>query len=185
MSPKSIRCSIENNDDIEEVIDKLMYDVYISLENGKKKKYKYVKILHNQRLIHVIMNLIYYIFSRYNIIKYQKIYKIKTIFCMIDKKMHRLHIDSIKIFDNCFKLNKKINIPYEYVKTVYHENKFITVNLIPNERNITKIYVETNNNENIFKQISLNMQYHVRYHQINQNAIKYYQKFHSKPLELY
>ena len=74
---------------------------------------------------------------------------------------------------------------YEYLKIIKNDNKYISINLIPNERNITKILVETYNNHYMFNKINSNMNYHVRYHSLNNSAIKYYQKYHEKPLELY
>ena len=196
MSPKLIKSSScssidshcdEDHEycDIEEVIDKLMNDVCSSFQSPKRQVYKYVRVLQNQQIVHIIMNMIYYIFSRYNIIEYQKMFKVKEIYCMIDKKLYKLHSGAIKVFDNCFQLNKQLKIHYEYVKTVSHESNYITLDLIPNERNITKLYIKTNNNEQIFKKLTSNMKYHVQYHQINVNAIKYFQKFHAKPLEVY
>jgi len=193
MSPKLIKSSswssieshCEDYDDIEEILDKLMNDICSSFQTPKRQVYKYVRVLRNQQIVHIIMNMIYYIFSIYNIIEYKKLFKVKEIYCMIDKELYKLHSDVIKVYDNCFQLNIQLKIPYEYVKTVNHEMKYITLDLIPNERNITKLYIKTNNNEQIFKKLTLNMKYHVRYHQINVNAIKYFQKFHAKPLEVY
>ena len=193
MSPTLIKCSsdssIENDEsyynDIEQVIDKLMNDICYTFESPKREIYKYVKVLQNQRIIYMLMNMIYYIFSKYNFIEYQKIFNVKTIFCTIDTKFFQLKSSRISVFDNCFQLNKKLKIPYEYVKSVSNENDYIILNLIPNERNITKIYIQTNNNANLYKKIYTNMQYHVRYHKLNQNAIKYYQKFNPTPLEVY
>lgn len=195
MSPKLIKCSsdssIEYNDedrdydDIEEVIDKLMKDVCCSFEKPKRQIYKYVKILQNQKIIFIIINIIYYIFSKYNLIEYQRFFKVNGIFCMIDRKLYKLNSGAIKVFDNCFQLNKNLKIPYEFVKTVDYADKYIEFNLIPNERNITKIMIETSNDKYIFNKISSNMNYHVRYHKLNHHAIKYYQKLRQKPLEFY
>ena len=190
MSPKLIKCSSESSieeefDDIEDILDKLMNGVCSSFQRPKRNIYKYVKVLHNEHIIYVIMNMIYYIFSKYNLIKYKKTYRVKGIFCMIDKRLYKFQSTMIIVFDNYFQLNRKIKIPYEYVRTINYEKKYLILNLIPNERNITKIYVETKYNELIFNKIYSNMQYHVKYHQLNQNAIKYYQKFHTKPLVVY
>ena len=193
MSPKLMKCasdsSIENNyeeyDDIEYVVDQLMNDVCHYVEKPKRQIYKYVKILQNQKIIYIIMNIIYYVFSKYNMIEYQRFFKVKSIFCMIDKKLYKLNSAAIKVFDNCFQLNRNLKIPYEYVKTVNHGESYIELNLIPNERSITKIMIKTSNNKYIFNKIYSNMNYHVRYHPLHQNAIKYYQKFHTKPLEVY
>ena len=191
MSPRLIRCSsdssIEKNeeyDDIEDIIDKLVNDVCDQMTN-KRKIFKYVRIISNQSLVYIFINMIYYIFSKYKLLKYKKIFKVKYICCKIDETVYKLHSTSIQLFDNCFQLNNNFKIPYEYMKTVNYENNYILLNLIPNERNITKIYIQTNDNKYIFSKISSNMNYHVRYHPLNQTAIKYFQKFHVKPLELY
>ena len=187
MSPKIMKfssCSTKSNDDIEEVIDKLMNDV-CSSESTKRHDYNYVKILKKQQVFLKIINILYYIFSKYNIIEYQRFFKVKCIFCLIDRKVFKLQSSVIILYDNCFELDKKLKIPYEYIKNVSYVDQSIEINLIPNERNITKLFVNTTNDKFIFNKISSNMNYHMRYHQLNKSAVKYYQKFNKKPLELY
>ena len=59
------------------------------------------------------------------------------------------------------------------------------MNLIPNERNVNKILIETTVNSNMYKKINTNMNYHMRYNKLNYKAIKYYQKRRSVPIETF
>ena len=175
----------ERNNDIECVIDKLIEDVSKSVEKPKKEKCKYVRVLKSQRLIYYIINMIYYVFSKYNLIEYQVILNVENIFCSIDNKKYKLNSKSIKLFDNCFKLYSKLTVSYEYIKSIHMEDSCLIIDFIPNERNVSKVYIQTNNDTYLFNKIKSNMNYHVRYNPIDQNAIKYYQKFYKTPLEVY
>ena len=179
-----LKSSSDEQSDIEEVIDSLINDVCM-LENRNRKIKKFVKVLVNQKLLNIILNIVYHFFTSLNILKYRKIIRVKAIYCIIDRELYKINSDNVKVFDNGFEINKKIKIPYEYLKIITNENKYININLIPNERNITKILVETYNNHYMFQKICSNMNYHVRYHSLNNSAIKYYQKFHKTPMKVF
>jgi hypothetical protein len=169
--------------DQEYLIDSLLNDM-IDESTTKKREhlYNYVK-LPNQTIIHTLLNYIYYILTIFKLIQFKKSYHVQSIFCKIDNQSFKLRSNLIYICDNCIKLNNII-IPYEYVEfTKKFENKFF-LKLIPNERNVNQIEVDVCNFD-IYKNINSNMNYHMRYNKLNNNAIKYYQKFKKTPIEVY
>jgi len=170
-------------EDIEEVLNKLTDDVCNVQE---KQKNKFVKVINNQNICYIIINIVYHLFISLNIIKYRKIIKVKNIYCIIDGQKFKLNSKYVHIYDNCFEINKKIKIPYEYLKIIKKNNDTdIMIDLIPNERNITEIFFQTSNNYDMFNKISSNMNYHVRYHSVNTSAIKYYQNYNKTPLKVF
>lgn len=170
--------------DIEDIIDNVVKNTCIFVEDPKCNIYRYVKPIKNNSIFTLILNTIYNLFSSMRIIEYTQLFHIENVFCEIDKKMLKIYGNSLQIFDNCLKINNKLKIPYEYIKTVCTERDIIILYLIPNERNITNIYMKTLNNKYILKQILSNMKYHIQYNPLHNDAIKYFQKFHKKPLEV-
>lgn len=128
--------------------------------------------------------MLYYICTKYTFYKYEKCFRTNSVFCIVDKQHYKLKYSYITVYDNYFTLNYKLKVPYEYIKTLSYIDDCIYINIIPNERSVNQIMIQKPDNK-LYKNICSNMNYHVRFNKLNNNVIKYYQKFHKIPLEVY
>ena len=190
MSPRLIKSdsssSFESNTsvDIDEIVEELINDVCETVQITKKKNiYKYVKVK-RQAIFYTLINMLYYFCSKYTSYKYKKCFTTKSVFCIIDQQMYKLKYSYITVRDNFFTLNYKLKIPYEYIKTLSCTEDCIYINLIPNEKCVHQIIIKKTDSQ-LYNKICSNMNYHVRYNKLSNNVIKYYQKNHKTPLEVY
>lgn len=190
-SPKLIKSdsmSSVNSDSSEEaiidaILNDLIDDVCTSLSYKRKMVYRYVKIK-KQALLYAIINYLYFIFTAINLVKFKKIYQVNGVYCIVDKQPLKMKVDNVHVCDNCVQLNR-LKIPYEYIKLIHNKENKVQLSLIPNERNVNQILIDTKKQDNMYKKLYSNMNYHMRYHKLDNNAIKYYQKFQPTPIETY
>ena len=174
---------LEMYDIIDRIIDNIIDDIVF--EDESNKLYKHVRIKSNLSILTKCINILYYCFIRYNLYFYNRYFEVDSISCKVSNVFYNMNKNSVIIYDSCIQLNNKINIPYEYIKTIHCKSNISVLELIPNEKNITIIQIQSNKARCIFNKIEKNMNYHVRYHKLNNKAIKYYQKLHKVPLEVY
>jgi len=172
----------------EGIIDTILYDlvddVCSSIVSQKQKcLYKFVKVK-NQKLMYVIFNYIYFILAALNLVQFKRKYQVNRVYCLVGKSPFIMKVSGVSICDNCVQLNK-LQIPYEYIREIKNNNDTIQLNLIPNERNVNKILIDGKKHKAMYNSIRRNMNYHVRYHKLDNRAIKYYQKAHTRPIETY
>ena len=183
-SMSSIESYSSQEDVIDSILNDLIDDICDSLSEKKKSVYKYVRI-QRQALVYTLVNYLYFICTAIKLIKYHRIYRVKDAVCLVDNQHMKLKVDNIHIRDDCVQLNR-LKIPYEYIKYIQKHEKKIMLTLIPNERSVNKIMINTKQDDvNVLKKINTNMHYHMRYHKLDNNAIKYYQKFFRSPIETY
>lgn len=132
---------------------------------------------------------IYYFFSIFFLV-YSKKYTVESIIMINQHKEEKqLYLDNtIKIYDDCIYISK-FKIPYEYIVEVGYNGKYnylvVMANFVCKDRTLNinlslndtvQINMIDNRNE-IYKSITENMLYHIRFHNININIIPALQRF--------
>ena len=176
--------NLEMYDIIDNLIDNIIDEIVFE-EEKTNKLYKHVKIDYKLNMLTNFINLVYFCLMKYNILFYNKYFEVSSIACKVNNIYYNMIQNSFIVYDNCIQLNKKINIPYEYIKGIKRNHNVLFLELIPNEKNITIIKIESIKSSYIFNKIEKNMNYHVRFHKLNNKAIKYYQRFNRTPLKVY
>ena len=175
--------SSSEEDIIDTILNDLVEDVCNNVTYKRKQIYRYVKIK-RQALLYVIVNYLYFLFTALKLVKFRKIYNVNGVYCIVDKHPLKLRIDNVHVCDNCVQLNR-LKIPYEYIKYIQNNNNKLMLDLIPNERSVNRIIIDADKQTSMYKKLYTNMNYHIRYHKLDNNAIKYYQKYHQQPIDTY
>ena len=132
--------------------------------------YDYVNIKQKQNIYNIIINRLYSFFTSFKFFKYKIQYNQKEInVSNIYNNSWNESINEIIIYDNCVKIDDFLNIPYEYIKSIQCIDNLIILKLVSNCQNINKIGFIGNNY--MFKKLCNNMNYHVRYNQIELNVL--------------
>ena len=154
------------------IVDLLLQDIIDNVVKTHSvanhvKDLRYVKLNERQNIFDTLQNFIFYLLLKFQIIFYRRQFP-ATVTFVAKNGSHTSKRARLKCTDKYFCVDRT-RVFYEYISRVYFNNSCVFINLIDGQ----VILLKSKQTWGIYKTISRNLQYHVRYNKIDINISKY------------
>ena len=152
---------------LNDIVDKaVMFSKKVAVSSNKKNL-RYIKLSEKQNVFVALHNVIFFLLLKFRIIFYQKKYAVNATYLSQDGS-HKSKMCALVCTDK-YLLIGNTQIYYEYIASIRYNPHCVFIKLV----NDKVLFLKSKCAEIIYKTVSSNLQYHVRYNKINCNVSKY------------